>query len=202
MPMAGCCAARLLVRYMNATCNFQCISRHTAVLYGRHMQMGLDWTGLIHSSIRSTTDVAPIDTCRLATTISAEHCPRLNSTRLYSTRFSLTSCCVYMLLSYQLYLQYVLICLISTNSAQFYLYLTCTRTKELYSYSSALPPIAAAARYFRFQFHASLSPPALHRSCLPPDLPSFAGPVLPACFARLPCLPTCLPAFLPASLPV
>ncbi|PTB56333.1 hypothetical protein M431DRAFT_373318 [Trichoderma harzianum CBS 226.95] len=79
-------AVQLDSLYMNATCNFQCISRHTAVLYGRHMQMGLDWTGLIHSSIRSTTDVAPIDTCRLATTISAGHCPRLNSTGFDSTR--------------------------------------------------------------------------------------------------------------------
>lgn len=64
------------------------------------MQMGLDWTGPIHSSIRSTTDVAPIDTCRLA---DDNQCRALPTAQLDSVRFDSTiieRCCVYMLLSY------------------------------------------------------------------------------------------------------
>lgn len=81
------------------------------------MQMGLDWTGLIHSSIRSTTDVAPIDTCRLA---DDNQCRALPTAQLDSAVFNSTL--IDKLLRLHaiklLYLQYGLICLISTKSAQ------------------------------------------------------------------------------------
>lgn len=101
----------------------------------------------------------------------------------------------------------MLICLISINSAQFYLYLTCTRTKSCIRTPQRflqLPPplgISASSSMLPSARQPSIAPacpPTCHRllarsylpalpaylACLPAYLLSFLRPCVPACLAR------------------